>query len=198
MMKYYFRTLFVGLMLMILTACGTGGLVKSLNNTFSGIKSDSAVMLLGTRFINEPAKVSPRAYLYYKNVNTGEEEKFAIYPRDMQVKKPKPGTYVITKWSYDACKVMYAKSRVCKEYYGFTGYSAPLGSGNRFTVKKGETIYLGEAIIDVKKKALTFGDNFGQDVAYIKSQIDLPKNRKTKNISHTIHIRNWQFIITGK
>jgi hypothetical protein len=171
--------------------------VDGLGNVMTNIKPDSSVVLMSSEVIDTP-KIIGVGELFFKNISTGKEESIDIYNSSysLPAKKLTPGTYKITRWVFASCFVK-TPSNYCKKWHDFGGINPPLAKDNIFTIKKGETLYLGHVIIDSKNMTLTLINNGPKDTMEYKNKYSGLNTRNIKNISNSINIKSWKFKVTG-
>ena len=188
-------------MLFLLNGCvktftsGVQNALTSIANSVANIKPDTSMILLSSE-VKNTKKVIGKAEIVFKNLDNGNEETLELEFSDYtyKLKKLKPGKYKITKWSLDTCEIAYP-SGYCKDWHNFEGKSAKL-DGNTFTIKKGDILYLGHAIVNPINQTLTFVDNYNLDVVKYRHDVYAFKNREIKDISYKLNIHNWKFRIT--
>jgi len=158
-------------------------------------KGDSAIILSDN--VKNPDGVSGNAFLYFKNLQTGEEEYVYISSEKEHTYylKLTEGTYKFTHWKYNACRYTMPDGRTCKEMHNFVGHSEPLKKNGIFTIKKGETLYLGHFELDASTQTFTVNDHYLKNINEVKKRYPKIKKRSIENYSEKLNIKDWKFYI---
>ncbi len=172
-------------------------------NSLSLDRDKNASIIVITKSMSSFFQIKePSATIYIKNIDTKKEYKMFIansYLSNVVAINIPAGNYEINRWVYDACKDKvinkYGKYLYCKSFYRFKGKTEKLKK-NKFTIKKGETLYLGHVKFEVVSGMLDFINGGDKDIQRVLSELDL-KGRKIKNISNTLDISYWKFEPTG-
>ena len=198
--KLAISLMFIGL----LTGCSPMKTLQSLNHSINSLSLDtdtkSSIIIWGKDIVN-PYNIRGDGVVYLINTETNKEQTFILntYSPLASATNIAPGKYKFSKWIYDACKIMsvdkYGKTTGCKERYRFKGNSLAL-SGGDFTVKEGETLYLGSFTLDSARKIISLFNYEAKDLKKLEFFVDL-KGREVRNISEQINLKNWKFEITG-
>ena len=206
-MNKIISTLMMSMLLLISTGC-VSGIVKTLNGFSINTDNDSAIIFASTTVNNPIIKrrgvhlLRGEGKVFLVNIDTKKE---TVLPISMTAEalpiftNLDEGKYRFSKWTYDSCQEMTRGSNgkaYCSKWHNFKGISAPL-QGNEFEIKKGETFYLGHLTLNSGKPSITLQNKEEADIKRFKEVVDI-KNRKIKNISDNLNIKDWEFTITGK
>jgi len=170
---------------------------------FLDTDENASIVIIDYSIDSYPEVKRPQATIYLKNIDTGEESRF-IFSYSMLSLDPsgrkilainlEEGNYLFSHWDYDACKREGTDIKnlfLCKENFRFKGKNKKLDHAN-FSIKKGESLYLGYIILNSKDASLTLRYSLED-----KNKPLVFRNRKVKNISKTIQMVDWKFEMTG-
>ena len=161
----------------------------------ANIKPDSSVLIYTSK-TNNTRNVEGEGTVYLKNIATGREETLPIRPIlgvANLTKKVQAGKYLISKWTYNACKFK-DKNGLCESKYDFIGTSSTL-TNKTFEIKKGGTIYLGRFVLESVDRSLSLIDNSEEDIVHLKNHYNSLKSRTVKNEAKNLKFENWEFKI---
>ena len=198
-------------------------LTKSLNNYFLNVDSNSSLIIVGSKNITQGKPKSIE--LWFENIKTKKKHLINLEYSNSTISKIPAGTYKFTSWNYKKClrNTIY-KDRErkkletvndCQMYDNYKynvhtigDYTSPLKlkTGNRFEIKKGEAIYLGNfTVVFSGKKTTSYNyegehviirvldlvvsDNIKEDVAITRLRFDFP--HKVINKSNVINTKQW-------
>jgi len=198
-------------------------LTKSINNYFVNVDANSSLVIVGSTNIT---KGSPKQLaIWFENIKTKKKYLLNLEYSNSILNKIPAGTYEFTSWNYKKCltDAIYINGKLkkletvgdCKRYDGYKAniysigdYTSPLKlkTGNRFELKNGEAIYLGNFTVEFSSKEtssynnkgnhiiisvldLLVSDNMKEDVANTRQLLDFP--HKVINKSNVINTKQW-------
>jgi len=189
------------LYILLLNGCSMVSTVKK--SLYLDTDKEASIAIIDYSITPSAEVKAPEATIYLRNIDTGEESHFylknflihsASLDRSLLAINLDAGRYEFSRWDYDACKREGTDIKslfLCKEKFHFKGKNRKLEEA-KFTIKKGETLYLGYISLDSNEASLT--------LRYSLENRDKPlifKGRSVKNISQTIKMVDWKFEMTG-
>jgi hypothetical protein len=199
-------------------------MAKSLDNYFLNVDANSSlIIIVGSTNITQgnPKKIQ----LWFENIKTKEKHLISLKYTNYAIGKIPAGAYEFISWNYKKCltDAIYINGKLkkletvgdCKRYDGYKAniysigdYTSPLKlkTGNRFKLKNGEAIYLGNFTVEFSAKEtsscnyegnhiiisvlnLLVSDNMKEDVANTRLHFDFP--HKVINKSNAINTKQW-------
>jgi hypothetical protein len=196
-------------------------LTKSLNNYFLNVDNNSSLIIVGSKNITQGKPKSIE--LWFENIKTKEKHLISLEYTNFAMGKIPAGTYEFTSWNYKKCltDAIYLNGKHkkletvgdCQMYDKYNVHTIgdytstlKLKTGNRFEIKKGEAIYLGNFTVVFSGKKTTsynyegkhviirvldlvLSDNIKEDVAITRLRFDFP--HKVINKSNVINTKQW-------
>ena len=170
---------------------------RTVNAMLVNTDANASLVIYGMRVVHTP---SVRAKVTIYLVNEAQHKAYTITLNSLKGKgavtaeNMPPGPYRIAAWLYDACETEDSGGISCKEdMERIKGRSEPLQNAG-FTLRPGDTLYLGEIVFDYAKNTISFEDRMQENIAEAKARYDLSKRcSPIVDIAPELDIHGWKF-----